>query len=331
MTHRAVIAAVNDYSGQSSLPPGWSVGNLSRSVDDADGMDTLLTGTYGATLVSKLTDSAASRDAILAAIKQMLDASEAGDSATFFYSGHGGRFPADAANPQRYYECLIPASGAPITDLDLHALSDALEPSYVNFTLILDSCHSGGVHEGTPDEPIKSASYSSDFVDTCVASMTAVVPCGSLAGDGAFDGNVWGVVGDGNGIVCSVDDNKSLVAGSKTCVVAACRYDESAWESDTHGALTQAIIDIVAANSAAVTYLELIDQARDEVQNVLSKPQTPTLLGQQNRMGETFLAGWNSSKPEVLDPVASVDESGNPDTGEGVSEPTDVVNEEVPV
>ena len=177
--------------------------------------------------------------------------------------------PADASNPQRYYECFIPASGAPITDLDLHGLSDSLEPSYVNFTVILDSCNSGGIHEGTPDEPVKSANYTADVVQACVDSMSAIVPCGALIplGSNAFDGNVSDVVGQGNGMVCSVDDNKALVAASKSCVVAACRYDESAWEAETHSALTQAIVDVVASSGTEISYLDLIDKLRDDVQN----------------------------------------------------------------
>jgi hypothetical protein len=309
MTHRAVIAGVNDYSGQTSLPPGWSVGNLNRSLDDADAMNNLLSQSFGATVTASLTDGAATRDAILGAINDMLAASEAGDVATFFFSGHGGRLPADGSNPQRYYECFIPASGTPITDLDLHALADSLQPSYVNFTVILDSCNSGGIHEGTPDEPVKSANYTADVVQSCVDSMSAIVPCGALVPPGStdFDGNVSNVVGKGNGVVCSVDDNKALVAASKSCVVAACRYDESAWESDTHSALTQAIVDVVASSGTGISYLDLIDKLRDEVQNQLGKSQTPTLLGQQNRMDETFLVGWNTSKPDQFDQVATSD------------------------
>ena len=113
----------------------------------------------------------------------------------------------------------------------------------MNFTLVLDSCNSGGIHEGAPDSPLKSAAYSSGFVDTCVAekSMTSIIPCGAAIPPGStdFDNNVSNVVGQGNGVVCSVDDNKALVASSKTCVVAACRYDEDAQELAAHSALAR--------------------------------------------------------------------------------------------
>jgi hypothetical protein len=37
------------------------------------------------------------------------------------------------------------------------------------------------------------------------------------------------------GVVCSVDDNKSLIPVSKSTVIAACRYDETATEQNGHG------------------------------------------------------------------------------------------------
>lgn len=301
MTHRAVIAAVNDYSQQQSLPAGWTVSDLHRSVDDATAMSALLSDSFGATVLATLTDTDASRDAILTAITNMLTSSEAGDTATFFFSGHGGRFPADESSPERYYECFIPARGVPITDRDIEAAASTLQPSFVNFTLVLDSCNSGGIHEGTPDSPAKTASYSSDFVATCVANMTSIVPCGAAVPPGSndFDNNVSNVVGQGNGVVCSVDDNKALVSSSKTCVVAACRYDEDAEELAEHSALTQAILDVIKASGSQLSYLDLIDQLRADVQNTLGATQTPTLLGQLNRMNEGFLAGWTTSVPDA--------------------------------
>lgn len=303
MTHRAVLAGVNDYSGQASLPPGWSVGNLSKSAADVNAMSTLLTNSFGAAVDASLIDGAASRDAILDAIRSMLASGEAGDVATFFFSGHGGRFP-DASDPSKYYECFIPASGAPITDEDIRSVADVLEPSYVNFTLILDSCYSGGIHEGTPDAPIKSASYSDDYIQACVANMTTIVPCGAAADSNDFVGNVSNVHGDGNGVVCSIDDDKSLVASSKTCLIAACRYDETAQEGPTNSVLTQGILDVVGASGAQQSYLTLIDALRSDVQGTLNAAQTPTLLGQENRMGEDFLAGWTSSKPGEFEPAS---------------------------
>jgi len=295
VTKRAVIAAVNDYSQQNSLPSGWHVSTLHKCVADALSFGDLLTTGYGFEQPTFLTDQATTRDAIVQAVQDMLVASGAGDVATLFFSGHGGRFPADTANPNRYYESLIPASGRPITDLDLFKLADSLDQSTVNFTIILDSCFSGGLHEGTPD--FRSATYTSDFVQTCVSTMDTIIPCGVTLepGSSALDGNVSNVSGQGNGVVCSVDDNKSLVPLSKSTVVAACRYDETAAELNAHGALTQGLLDLLSQSNPSLTYLDLIDQLRSDMQT-LQVTQTPTLLGQQNRASESFLAPWIASK-----------------------------------
>jgi hypothetical protein len=45
-----------------------------------------------------------------------------------------------------------------------------------------------------------------------------------------------------------------------------------------------------------ITYSDLIDQLRNDIQSNLNATQTPTLLGQQNRMGDAFLAGWAQSQ-----------------------------------
>jgi hypothetical protein len=65
-----------------------------------------------------------------------------------------------------------------ITDLDIYNLADSLDQSVVNFTLILDSCYSGGIHQDTPDSTIRSAGYSPDYIQACVSTMGTVIPCG---------------------------------------------------------------------------------------------------------------------------------------------------------
>ena len=110
---------------QNSLPPGWSVGNLGCCLADVQSMQGLLKDAFLFDQVTVLTDAAATRDAIIAAIRDMLAASSSGDVACFVYSGHGGRFPADLASPGRYgawrrasrirassrVECLRPLTG----------------------------------------------------------------------------------------------------------------------------------------------------------------------------------------------------------------------------
>lgn len=298
MTKRAVIVGIDDYSQQQSLPPGWSVGNLQFCVADAQSMQSLLSSAFLFDDVSNIfTDQAATRDAIMGALQTMLSNSSAGDVACLVYSGHGGRFPADSDNSGRYYEAIIPASGAPITDLDIFNLASSLDESVVNFTLILDSCYSGGIAAQAPDSIARSASYTAAYIQQCVADMITVVPCGICLGTNCtgIDNNVSNVVGQGNGLVCSVDDNKSLVPQSKSTVIAACRYDEVDLEQNGHGVLTQGILDNVNSSNPSTTYTEAIDALRTSFEGY-NVTQTATLLGQENRMDDPVLQAWSTSQ-----------------------------------
>jgi hypothetical protein len=297
MTKRAVVVGVNDYTTQ--FPDGKS--NLAGCVNDAASAYHLLVDAFGfdPSQTYYYVDAAASRTAILGALRYILTTAEPGDVACLFYAGHGSRLASDPADPSstKYYEAIIPASGDWITDWELTDLAATLQPSTVNFTVILDACHSGGFHESAPDARTRTIDFSSSLVEAMVANMTTVIPCGVClpADSTAMNDNVSLVKGNGNGVVCSVDDNKSLVPQSKSTVIAACRYDEVDIETGGHGALTQGLLDIVNASNFAVSHTDLIDQLRTQVQNH-NLTQTPTLLGQENRMTEDFLAPWRDSR-----------------------------------
>jgi len=297
MTKRAVVVGVNDYTTQ--FPDGKS--NLAGCVNDAASAYHLLVDAFGfdPSQTYYYADAAADRTTILHALRYILTTAEAGDVACFFYAGHGARLAADPSNAatSKYYEAIIPASGDWITDWELGDLAAGLQPSTVNFTVILDACHSGGFHESAPDSRTRTIDFSQEQVDAMVANMTTVIPCGvCLPTDSTvMDNNVSLVKGNGNGVVCSVDDNKSLVAQSKSTVLAACRYDEVDIETGGHGALTQGLLDIVNATNFAITYTDLIDQLRTTVQSH-NLTQTPTLLGQENRVTEDFLAPWHDCR-----------------------------------
>jgi hypothetical protein len=297
MTKRAVVVGINDYSIQ--FPDGLS--NLAGCVNDAGSAYHLLVDAFGfdPSQTYYYEDAAASRDTILQAVRYILTTAEPGDVACLFYAGHGARLAADPANPatSKYYEAIIPASGDWITDWEINEIAAGLQPSTVNFTVILDSCFAGGFHESAPDLRTRTVDFSASAVEAMVANMDTVIPCGvCLPSDStAMNNNVNTVKGDGNGVVCSVDDNKSFVPQSKSTVLAACRYDEVDIETNGHGALTQGLLDIVNTSNFSITHTDLVDRLRAGVQ-ARSLTQTPTLLGQENRMTEEFLATWQDCR-----------------------------------
>jgi hypothetical protein len=297
MTKRAVVVGINDYTTQ--FPDGSS--NLAGCVNDAQSAYHLLVDAFGfdPSQTYYYEDAAASRTTILQALRYVVSVAEPGDVACFFYAGHGARLPSDPANPatNKYYEAIVPASGDWITDWEINDIAAGLQPSTVNFTVILDSCNSGGFHESAPDSRTRTVDFSPSLVEAMVANMSTVIPCGVClpADSTVMNNNVSLVKGNGNGVVCAVDDNKSLVPQSKSTVVAACRYDEVDIETGGHGALTQGLLDIVNASNFSITYTDLIDELRTKVQSH-NLTQTPTLLGQENRVIEEFLAPWHDSR-----------------------------------
>ncbi|KAJ3681026.1 hypothetical protein LUZ60_015515 [Juncus effusus] len=75
---------------------------------------------------------------------EMIGKAKSGDVLFFHYSGHGTLIPAVKPYHGRKDEAIVPCDFNLITDLDFRQLVDKL-PSGTSFTIISDSCHSGGL------------------------------------------------------------------------------------------------------------------------------------------------------------------------------------------
>lgn len=311
MTKRALVVGINDYSGLF----GNNNNNLSSCVADANSMQQLLIDSFGfdSSAITLLTDGAAGSAAITSALQNMVANSAAGDVVCFYYSGHGSRVSGDSdrADCDKYYEAIIPASGPTITDRDLYNIANTLAQSVVNFTVILDSCHSGGMDQETDAvSKCRSIQYPSDLPGTLAQYMASLIPCGiCIAPDAQVcDGNVSNVTNNNGRISMAEDADKVFVPLAKTTLLAGCRFDELSWETDGHGLLTKAFLDVVNASNFQVNHTSMLDKLRANVADSFAtrirpglgkddpKSQTPQLRGQQNRMGEEFLGAWADSR-----------------------------------
>lgn len=180
MVKRAVIVGIDDYSIQD--PSGTSISNLNYCVRDAQSMYHLLVNAFGfdPSQVFYYTNQQASRRNILRALRYITANGEPGDVACLYYSGHGARIRAERGNADcdSYYETIIPASGDWITDWELSQIANDLQPSAVNFTAILDSCHSGGLHNTDQIQKCRSAVFSDELLQSIVGFMHTLIPCG---------------------------------------------------------------------------------------------------------------------------------------------------------
>ncbi|MEZ5628396.1 MAG: caspase family protein [Rhodocyclaceae bacterium] len=141
MSKRALTIGINDYPGTD--------GDLSGCINDAQDWAAVLGGKGYA--VTTLLDEAATREAMVDRIGDLIAGSVKGDSLIITYSGHGTWVPdrsGDEADGRD--EALCPhdiGDGQILLDDDLRALLDQ-RPAGVRVVLISDSCHSGSVTRG---------------------------------------------------------------------------------------------------------------------------------------------------------------------------------------
>ena len=297
MTKRALVVGINDYSNWSSgvtiSGSTWKASNLHFCVADATDFAATLRDGFSFDEVETLLDSEATSTDLLAKLKQKLAASQAGDVMCLFFSGHGGRIPEDPDNPStRYYETIIPYDAAMISSMQIASIADSLEPSVVNFTLVLDSCHSGGMFL-SPDSRscISDQSSIQTFVDNC----QTIVPWIGLGDPSAIEQNVGSIEMLESGFCkMTVDTSKDTVSQAKATLFSACDYAEDSHEPPSlgHGCFTKAIIDTVNACNFEMSHPDFLAAVATKI---AGQNQTPQLRGRPVRMQENFLAGWNYS------------------------------------
>lgn len=155
MTKRAVLIGINRYK-----IPG---ADLRGCVNDVNNMKKVLTKYYGFKTddIAILTDLAATKKAMQAAIKDLVSKGRAGDVLLLHYSGHGANVPdKDGDEADHRDEILCPTDldwKAPLTDDWLRTTFDKLRKG-VSLTVIMDCCHSGTNTRALlpPDAPVIS-------------------------------------------------------------------------------------------------------------------------------------------------------------------------------
>ncbi len=292
MVKRAVVVGVNDYSVQ-----GFN--NLGGCVNDAQSVYHLLIDAFlfDPNQVWLYTDKKATSENIRRCINYILQIAEPGDVACFYFAGHGGLHPVAA---DTYYQTIIPYSGRFITDWDLFMAAEQLQQSVVNFTVILDSCHSGGMHEESESAgAVRGIRFANEMVQRIVQAMKNLMPFGVTAPvDQAYRGNVSNVraTSTGKGVLADEDPNKQFTTLAKSTLLAACRWDQTAGEKAGHGYFTQAILDTVNASNFTIDHHAMHQKLLERTNKLSGNSQTVQLRGQANRMEEDFLLGWRDCR-----------------------------------
>lgn len=144
---RALVVGINDYPNPQD--------RLEGCVNDAFLVSSVLQECgFDAADIRLLLDSRATAQAIRERLNWLLDAAVAGDQLVFYYSGHGAQLASYGAGDvvDQLDEALVPVDfdWSPehsIRDDQLYELYSQL-PYDVDFVMVLDCCHSGGMQRG---------------------------------------------------------------------------------------------------------------------------------------------------------------------------------------
>lgn len=311
MKKRAVIAGIDNY--RIFDPSGKT--DLSGCVHDARNINELLQDAFGFDEVYHYENHRASRDQILDALGHLISISEAGDTICFYFSGHGGRRRGKLSKVDcdYFYESLLTSTGELITDYDLTQLANPLYPDAVNFTLIIDACHSGGLHTADQELKCKAPVFDEELLLAIEASMATVIPFGLCISDNFEDilGNVSNVkVGPNGSIDLDPDPTKTFLPAAKSTLLAACNFNELSWiSSKEKGSIfTNCLLEVINQSGYAGSYTDLFEELQEKMEDKITRyirpnqpgtQQTAQLFGQRNRMKEAFLAGYTYSPMDV--------------------------------
>lgn len=305
MAKYALCVGVSDYSNWRNGSGGPS--DLPFGVTSAEQFRDVLIDAFGfpESNIRMMRNAWASKGNIVQGFKDLVDAAQPGDVVCIFFSGHGGLIPGVAPGgepePDKYYETIVPHSGAMITDFEFEALSNRLNPSEVNLTIVLDSCHSAGM------SPIEGAPRARGFLS---ASPPGFAACRSVKRAGLC-------VAAGEGMPCvpgelaklTIAPNEQFIEQARTTLISACRTDQSSWDvpalrgSVFMTATTQVIRECGLQIPHTAFVAEIANRAQalmassvNSIPRYANERSEPQLYGQRNRIGENVLAGFTDSR-----------------------------------
>jgi len=254
----AFMAGINDYPPHVATP-------LTGCVNDVREAQRLLEERTGGTVeVCTALDGAATAAAVEDGIRGFLGSAGSGDTALFWFSGHGTRQLATGADllveATGWNQALVCADG-PLPDKRLGALLDEVAARGVTVVAVLDCCYSGGAtRENGPD---------------LTARFTPPQP-------------EWRAVGAGR-------DTSGSEGPARHLLLAASRLDqlsfEGHFEGRRHGVFTHALLGAARAAGPDATYRQLLAAADARVRRSGGRQQPVLFPGAPGIADLPFLAG----------------------------------------
>ncbi|MEM9921816.1 MAG: caspase family protein, partial [Bacteroidota bacterium] len=218
-----------------------------------------------------LLDSSAGRKEFICKFKSLFSGLKDGDSALFYFSGHGSRMTAPPAfehsTANGMMETLVLydsrlEDGWDLNDKELaYLIWKVTQRKKVHFTVILDSCYSSSATKGAA----KNSEMDISFRKT--SSNKKSRPWQAFAGAQEYIATARGV----------------HVPMARHILMAACRKDEEAQEQriegKIQGVLTYALTSCLRQYSSRLTYAELIGRICAMAKDLTHDRQHPQLEG----------------------------------------------------
>ncbi|MFJ4468891.1 caspase domain-containing protein [Streptomyces sp. NPDC089424] len=228
------MAGINDYPAAIASP-------LEGCLNDVAEAHRLLTDrTGGGAQVRTVLDGAATVAAVEDGISGFLGAAGPGDTALFWFSGHGTSLPATGADllteSTGFSQALVCADG-PLPDKRLGALLDAVAARGAQVVAVLDCCYSGGATRDDLPEGLtpRFAPPRPEWERAAPVTREVVLP----------------------------------QSPARHVLLAACRLDQLSYEGDyggrRHGAFTYALLGAVRTAGPDATYRHLLSAAHARV------------------------------------------------------------------
>lgn len=276
----ALVVGIDAYPAP--VPP------LRGARNDADHVAAHLTDRFGADhlALQVLRDADATRAAVVAGFRAHLARARAGDTALFWFSGHGSEVPADPAalpyegtGTSQTLVCVDSrtAAGADLLDVELAALVDVVAAGGAHVTLVLDCCHADGATRDVDQATVRAA-----------PAPATRPPAERLLPE-----------------LATTARGVQLPDDLPAVVLAACGVRERARErrlaGTVQGVFTFGLLEQLHRPDAWPTYRELLTAARATVED-RSRDQRPTLRpGGSSRIDQPFLGGHpTGSRPAAV-------------------------------
>jgi hypothetical protein len=251
---------------------------LSGCVNDAVLMRQLLTERFGfnEALITSLHNEAASREAILAAMQQLLDRVQPDDVVHVHFSGHGSRRTSAAAEQGTGKDSTImpsdsgrrPLPNLDIVDHEINAWLQKLSAKTRSISLLFDCCHSGTLTR----DPFAAKVRAVPDDTRSLAEMGVEVSSPSPAPVRAAGETGW----------LALSDDYVVLSGCRDNELAHEFSDQRGGEPIRNGALSHFLTTAMLAARPGYTYRDVFESAFAQV-NSRFPTQHPQIEGAQDR------------------------------------------------